>query len=679
MKHAKPIIRMGPRLREADSKKGSLSLSDDISVSKKHSISMGSEYLTLTDTASKLGTYQLNRDAPPLPRVPYSVEKSVNFGEVNNIDVENVREEAELLWKFAKSAPSINDIEDERINENHSPLSPSLSFEAKRHFCAKKKCSDSGPSVGDGSEQRKPEGQSQRTHNNRFKQDQRYTLAIPCLSLDYISKPTQSVSSESLSYTPARLFSRPITTRNSDVKLAAETLASNIMQSFLKALDWRSKVWLKSLSDFLDMEYKLKSENNSEVQKIIGNKADGSEEECHVNNDSVANKTKMILGKTSSQSIDLLRHRILQSKEAKVLQAIGQVAASVVVHDVRTTFHVLEQQLDRNQNANWNEATKTRDSASRRSCHLPPYKKRKISKCHEDLYKLSHAINLETRCTVSTKCKNSEEGHSHMSIVMQAPGIITGTFVRNNDAEIKLVDVVVELDTLALALSMEKNSRLVIRTAAQKFILNPPKSEFTRSTSLYSHGMIPEDSSESEPEPEYEEEEEEPCLQGIPNHTSIPTTPYSTDSYTRYPEAVMVTPLEQGFSSSSESEDMPPPPPRLPLEEDRITQGTKNGYFLHPRRVSPPMISSPSIDGEHNHNVSPDPFASPTPMKSGSIPSNFDVVGKGKSHNLVPPFLVSPRTPSDEGETKGGLFSLRLGPSLPALVEVACAAHARCN
>jgi len=677
MSCTKPIIRMGPqiKLNSGDYKTGNLSLSASISVSKEmQCTSMGLEYLALVDAASKLGTYQLNRNAPPLltPSKNVTNEKPLYSSEV---DVENVREEAELLWKFATSAPCKEDMKEEESNNRYAPISPSLSFEAKRHFQSKPRSGF----IRTSDEEIELQVPFSKTSNDQCSQGQPYNLTFPGLSLADVFQPNSSLSTQASksSSTPDKLFSRSITiNQNSNAKLPSETIANNIMQSFLKAIDWRSKVWAKSLSDHLHCEYEKKTGyRKGEEPKEIKNHQARNGEHRQVNYDCDAKNANPAI--KASPSIAMINQCIIRSKEAKVLRAIVHAASSVVVHDVRTTFQVLEQQLDRTSSPQDYDIQTTRISAGRVNYGRPPPKKRKTNKCHERRYRLSHAINLETRCTVSTKCINSPKGLTHKTIVLQAPGVIDGTFYRSSDGDIKLVDVVVELDTQALALSMEKNSRLVIRTAAHNYILNPPKPELHVSlTKPRSQGIITDDSSETtESEPEYTEEESHRVHY---DDTVAPTTPYSASQYVTYPEATMVTPMEHISRSSSVSEDMPPPAPRLP----DVDRASLDKSFCFPlRRVSPSYIFSPRNDGLSNQ--SPDPFASPIPTKptssltltGGATEQSSDAIAQ----YLTPPFLISPRTPSDDSHSKQKFLSPRVAPSLPALVEVACAAHAHCN
>jgi len=671
MSCVKPIIRIGPqmKLQSGDYKSGNLSLSANISVSKEiQCTSMGSEYLALVDAASQLGIYQLNRNAPPL--VHQMKNTPVEKCGISQVDVGNVQEEAELLWKFATSAPCKEDMKEEMSNSSHAPISPSLSFEAKRHF------QSSFIQLSD--DEIDLQVPCSETSNDQCSQGQTYSLTFPGLSLADGFQPASSVSTQASTSTPEKLFSRSITIdQTSSSKRPSETIANNITQSFLKAIDWRSKVWAKSLSDYLHCEYKAKTGyRKGEEPENIENQQASNGAHHHVNHGCDAHNTNP--AKTASPSIASINQCIIRSKEARVLQAIVHAASSVVVHDVRTTFQVLEQQLDRTLSPQDYGIQTTRISAGRVNYGRPPPKKRKTNKCHERRYRLSHAINLETRCTVSTKCINSPKGLTHETVILQAPGIIDGTFFRNNDGGIKLIDVAVELDTQALALSMEKNSRLVIRTAAHNYILSPPRPILHASLTMpVSQRIITDDSSETtEYEPEYTEEESHKAHPTYNDGTVAPATPYSASQYVTYPEATMVTPMEHISRSSSECEDMPPPAPRLPSDADRL-----NLDKLHPRRVSPSYIFSPRNDGPPNR--SPDHFASPIPTKPAANLSLTGVATEQTSDTIVqylaPPFLISPRTPSDDSHWKQNFLSPRVAPSLPALVEVACAAHAHCN
>merc|ERR1711862_1039307 len=125
---------------------------------------------------------------------------------------------------------------------------------------------------------------------------------------------------------------------------------------------------------------------------------------------------------------------------------------------------------------------------------------------------------------------------------------------------------------------------------------------------------------------------------------------------------------------------MPPPAPRLPLDDDRSIIDQKTVCMLHPRRSSPPvLLFSPRNDD--TSELSLDPFASPIPSKPDAnlTMESLEQTSCTASENIALPFLVSPQTPGYESDVNQGFLNPRVVPSLPALVEVACAAHASFN
>jgi len=666
------IVRMGPQfLRPRKFKDETSSLPSSTSVSKdKQYNSMGLEYLALVDVASDLGTYQLNRNAPPIPlhTNSTSTEKPFHPSAISSVD-ENVREEAELLWKFATSSPSTEETEEES-DCTFAPISPSLSFEAKRQFHSSpgyfKKCHNKITQI-------EQQVSFNETESDQCSQKQTYNLTFPSLSLTK-SIHTNIVPAKEHISTPEQLFSRPIT--NTNAKLSAETIARNIMQSFLKAIDWRSKIWAKSLSDCLHNEFEMKTGyRNGNEPKNIGIRQVGSKEEHQIVHDCVAESAKI-----SPSKIAILNQCILKSNKARVLQAIVHAASSVVLHDVRTTFQVLEQQLVRTSSMQGDDTKKSSNYGR------PPPKKRKTNRYNEKRYRLSHAINMETSCTVSTKCKKYDDSLRPMTVVLQASGNIHGTFYRSNDGDVKLVSVVVELDTQELALSMEKNSRLVVRTAAHNHILNPPTSDphdFLMTPNLCE--TVSDDSSEAA-ESQLESEKDENNNAHYSYHkrvhttsTDAPMTPYSANQHGEYPEVAMITPLKNISRSSSESEDMPPPAPRLPSDRDLFMFDKKSHCMLHPRSSPPVVLFSPQNDAASKGSL--DSFASPIPTESATnlTMGSSEQSSYALSNNIATPFLVSPQTPSYESDINQRFLNPRVAPSLPALIEVACAEHAYFN
>ena len=128
----------------------------------------------------------------------------------------------------------------------------------------------------------------------------------------------------------------------------------------------------------------------------------------------------------------------------------------------------------------------------------------------------------------------------------------------SNDGDVKLVSVVYELNTQELALSMEKNTRLVVRTAAHNHILNQPTSDpydFLMMPNL--NETVSDDSSEAA-ESELETENDENIGAHYSHRkrvhitsTDAPMTPYSANQHSEYPEVTMITLLKNISRSST--------------------------------------------------------------------------------------------------------------------------------
>jgi len=495
-----------------------------------------------------------------------------------------------------------------------------------------------------------------------------------------------------------------------------------------------------------------------------------------------------------------MKEKWKKSNEARIIKSLSQAASTIAVHDVRTTFFVLEQQqLNHADPMQMNSTSTNHDNL--KSTIFRPYKKRRTTVTDDEHsyssssslssttsaattrpssseYTLSHALNVDSRCTISTS-KDEK-----MSISLQTPGTILGTFVRNQDGEVILMDVSIQLDTQSLALSIEQKSRYVVRTAAQECIIAPPfipPTSTSTSTSVSSsnvnvdvqqnglalhtavkqNGLALHTASEAlkndkkiklassnhcSDEPKGSEEKSHP------NNESFASTPesppqdammshnnhnYYNNQYVDNAPLALVTPNEllqpraRDYNSSDcDSEDtmMPPPPPRLPLENDEVNVYGRN-MFLNPRRVSPTtsdsynknvLVDTSSFEN-HNTNTTNTRFGSASYSSSSSssssdaltsltgTPINVNVTtlqGPPSDKSLkrkVSPAIVSPPlvSPCLTAITSG--FERQLnsndsfraanhdndafvaktvikklggaGPLMPALVEVACAAH----
>ena len=614
---------------------------------------MASEYLVLTDIASNLSTYVQNRVSEELvqqqqgnikgkfdllPRTTASSKAPPTGREQGTIS-----DDAKLLLNFKDAAPRPD--AKERINSLATTISPSFSFEAQRLY---EEVSHSPEAVKSKWANRVLSQCNLPTHFMQCDSDRTFSFSFPSLSLSDVTQhhvPVESKQPKSHTTSPPQLFSRLIKKRSTlNVSDIAETLANNVMLSFITALEWRTKVWVKDLSSKLSLSFNQEAAKIKKGESFSESKKKSSKTNGKKNIDS-SNKGRL----------DELKAKFKKSQEARVIKALSQTWSTVHVHDIRTTFFVLERQCDPISSLNGEEKKSENESFTpfvpTEVCR--PFKKcRKVTDEFSNLsiqpepsapvtkYTLSHVLNLDSRCSVST---SSEE---KISVSLQTPGAIHGTFVRDEDGEVFLVDLSIELDAENLAVSMEQKSRFVVRTAAEECIVSPPSiTKLRRQTPKGWNRPMPSTNYKS-------------SKKNKPSKSYAPDTPFASHPET-ISDRALVTPNENGFVSS-DSEDMPPPPPRFTDNERKCTAENKSA-FLHPRRVSPTsgLNSSPNFLEQ---------VKSPTPDKT----TPYDLSTNATSF----PALVSPNLRTKIATSKGekGLIDGN-GPLLPALVEVACAAH----
>lgn len=512
---------------------------------KRSSESILSEYLKLVEVASRLETYLSNRNEP---RRSFQ-ERFSQHVEID--EAESVKEEAQLLISLMTSFPHNktqregNRVKTDADNTGFSFRCPSLSLQHSSSALA-----------------------------NR-------------------SSPEEPESQENC-HSPPQLFARPLVTRAwDDIKQVAEKMAANTMQSFIAALEWRAREWVKSLAKVLFLKH----------------------------------KPILDLQKSPNDEQSFYRS-VAATKEALVIESIALAAQDINVRDIRATVNVLEQQVDHHDVHNL----------------VNPHKKRKIS---NDSYRVSHAVSLDLRLTISTDPHGSID---HVDLAV--PGVIHGTFIKRN-GEVQLVEADVNVDTEALALVVEKKCRIVLRTVAESHLSRSSKS----SPSQDDEDLRAEDVDE---------------LNNLieSNRNEIKNTYTLECVHTQYPTAVLVTPRKHNVSvisnTSSDNED-PHAPPSSMVHEDDLFFNQQN-KFQTMNRVSPTLC----------HTFDQRLSSSPTPGTSPEI-SSCTTTDPPQS-NMMIPSLVSPNpcTRTEENSTNVHALKLRSlngrGPSLPALVEVACAA-----
>jgi hypothetical protein len=467
--------------------------------------------------------------------------------------------------------------------------------------------------------------------------------------------------------TPSHLLSRAIRKQSTlNVNDIAESLAFNVMTTFNQALEWRTKVWIQNLSKSLTNKY------TKEVSKL---KQQGQ--------DTTTKKKQKKSYQTTTTNYSALKEKFKKSPEARVIKALSQTKSSIIVHDVRTAFFVLEQQQFEEQvssssttttHTEGEEEEKKDDCCSEQKQHhhqqqqqqpcmqvFHALKKRrttvtdessssqigiaKIGPSSSSKYTLTHALSLESTCSVSTS------GEKKISVSLQTPGLIHGTFVRNSDGDVTLLEMSISLDTESLALSIEEKSRRVVRSAAEECIISPP----------YTPPVVAA---------------QKPTLRTVSEgafNNSDGATVSSSEDRLKFPRTFVDTthvPSKASYVSpvmghgeglheylSSDSDDMPPPPPRLPMVVNHNNSSAMiTTSYLNPRRVSPTTglgisLISPNSTGDAMLNMNS--------SSSAQLVSPYLEAGEGNSKM---PMIIKPLNGME-------------GPSLPALLEVACAEH----
>ena len=235
---------------------------------------------------------------------------------------------------------------------------------------------------------------------------------------------------------PSKLLSRTQSiTDKDDIRTSSEHMATNVLDSFGAALQWRAKTWIKSLAHVLALK---EEQRLQEAAATNGKGGQGGSDQRDF-----APSTP----KQNQDNVDLM-----SSREMQIIDAIVKSSEDVVVVNLKTSFRV----------------TPNRIQPQQRGSPEPERKKIRadqvsVQKANE--YKVAHKLIFEAIVTMT-----SNDGGRYKTVKLQAPGVIEGIFVSKNDSSEKeetLTGVSLELDTDALALSLERQSRLVVRKAAE--------------------------------------------------------------------------------------------------------------------------------------------------------------------------------------------------------------------
>lgn len=233
---------------------------------------------------------------------------------------------------------------------------------------------------------------------------------------------------------------------------------------------------------------------------------------------------------------------------------------------------------------------------------------------------------------------SSPAGYSQ--VTLEAPGFIEGRFVSSPTSDVILTGVSVEIDTRVLATMIEKSSRIIARASAAAIIDTPL--ETAESDGEYLDGYP---------------STEELSLEGTKSDISTPSVDGTTESNNPSSFRTIVTPSYKS-------------PPNVYCDSD-------------PELIAKTCIPLPELPEGSCSAIRERSFlrmVSPQPGSSSSDES-VDLDTPSLAMKRIGPSLISPPPSrySANGTTEYLSFDSRAGPSLPALLEVACAAMRQAN
>ena len=248
---------------------------------------------------------------------------------------------------------------------------------------------------------------------------------------------------------PSKLLSRTKCVQDKDmIKDCSESMAHNVLESFGAALVWRAKVWIKSLANVLA----LKEQKRIDAQKM------GLSNDSQMGVVDGGGKKEIRYGEYAD---DNGNEELLNSKEMQIIDAIVKSSEEVSVVNIKTSFRVLSNKLSSKNNDNLSLSFEDEEQPSSKKSK----NEEKTPQDNLDEYKVTHKLMFEATISMT-----SNDGVRYNGVKLQAPGYIQGTFTKVESAtkgEETLKGVSMTLDTDALAQSLERQSRLVVRRSAE--------------------------------------------------------------------------------------------------------------------------------------------------------------------------------------------------------------------
>ena len=259
---------------------------------------------------------------------------------------------------------------------------------------------------------------------------------------------------EDSSAPPSKLLSRTKCVQDKDmIKDCSESMAHNVLESFGAALVWRAKVWIKSLANVLA----LKEQKRIDAQKM------GLSNDSEMGGVGGDGKKEIRYGEYAD---DNGNEELLNSREMQIIDAIVKSSEEVSVVNIKTSFRVLSNKLSSQNIDNIPlDLPDAEQPSSKKSKN-----EEKTPQDDSDEYKVTHKLMFEATISMT-----SNDGVRYNGVKLQAPGYIQGTFTNKvgsgTKGEETLTGVSMTLDTDALAQSLERQSRLVVRRSAEAALI----------------------------------------------------------------------------------------------------------------------------------------------------------------------------------------------------------------
>ena len=209
---------------------------------------------------------------------------------------------------------------------------------------------------------------------------------------------------------PATLLGRPLKLEDADaLRLSADAMARNVLQSYQKAMNWRIQTWIRALSAALVVKEKQMLRDGADTSQLM---------------------------------------ELLNTKEALLVAALQEVGKQITVTESATSFRVLPNRVESHSGES---PSKRRRVGSEESLE-------EIEIYH---YTVTHALVLECVIYLETPAGFSE-------INLEVPGTMEGTFLCGEPGTTEeLKSVVVDVDTDMLSAMIENSCRMVARASAE--------------------------------------------------------------------------------------------------------------------------------------------------------------------------------------------------------------------